>query len=109
MKQGKVERGPWVRRDLLVVFTRMGRSSPRTADRFLEAAEKTFRQLSDMPGMGEPHDPGILDLAPIRRCLVTRFENYLVYYMPIDGGIRVLRVVHAAREPEDLVEADDFE
>jgi toxin ParE1/3/4 len=107
---GKVEKGGRVRRDLFLIYTQIGRSSPKSADRFLIAAEKTFSQLAGRPGMGEPYESENPALAPIRRSLISaRFRNYLVYYAPIDGGIRVLRVVHAAREPEDLLEADDFD
>ena len=29
--------------------------------------------------------------------------NYVIYYRPIHHGIQVLRILHGARQPEDLV------
>lgn len=96
-------------RDLIRILTLVGRSNRTAVPRLRAAAEKTFRQLAAMPGVGESYDSGDPNLGPIRRCVVTGYRNYLVYYAPIEGGIRVLRVIHSAREPEDLVETEDFE
>jgi toxin ParE1/3/4 len=48
--------------------------------------------------MGEAVD----NLSPgVRRFVVG---NYVLYFEPIDDGIRLLRVVHAARRFDDLLE-----
>jgi len=106
---GIVEQSDRARRDLIRILIVAGQSKRSAVRRLRAAAETTFGQLASMTGVGEPFDPEILGLAPIRRCLITGYKNDLVYSTPIEGGIRFLRVVHAAREPEDLVEPDDFD
>ena len=107
--KGDVERGLRLRRDLLTVFENVARSSPKSADRFLDAAERTFRQLADMPGMGESCDPVDFEVPGLRRCAVTGYRNYSVYYLPIEGGVRILRVLHGARDTTDLLDASDLD
>lgn len=34
----------------------------------------------------------------VRRWRVNDFERYLVYYLPIEEGVDVVRVVHSARD-----------
>ncbi len=38
----------------------------------------------------------------IRRWRVNDFENFLIFYRPIDDGIEVIRVLHGARDIESL-------
>lgn len=38
--------------------------------------------------------------ANVRRSSVG---NYVIYYRPIEDGIHVLRILHGARQPEDLL------
>ncbi len=95
--------------DLAWIYHTIGQNNERAADRFLTEAEKTFRRLASMPGIGELFDSLDPDLGQIRRSLISKHKNYVVYYAPIEGGIRVLRVIHSAREPEDLVGTEDFE
>jgi toxin ParE1/3/4 len=35
---------------------------------------------------------------------VKGFENHLIFFRPIDGGIEVIRVLHAARDIESVFE-----
>jgi toxin ParE1/3/4 len=34
---------------------------------------------------------------------VRRFRNYLIFYRPTDGGIEVIRVLHAARDISSIL------
>jgi len=74
------------------------RDSPNAAIRFLAASEASFRLLADMPELGERQDFGRKEFAGLRAWPVRGFENYLVFYRPIESGIEVLRVLHAARD-----------
>lgn len=44
----------------------IGQDSPAAADRFLDAAEESFRQLVSMPGLGHPHESPDPRLAGVR-------------------------------------------
>ncbi len=74
-----------------------------TALRFHENAEATFRDLLQHPGMGRPRSFRSERLVGARSRPITGFENWLVFYVPIEGGIRVLHVLHGAREIESIL------
>ena len=74
------------------------RDSPNAAIRFLHAAEETFKRLADMPELGERQEFGRAELAGLRAWQVRGFENYLIFYRPIEHGIEIVRVLHAARD-----------
>jgi toxin ParE1/3/4 len=74
------------------------RDSPDAAIRFLAAAERTFLRLAAMPELGERQEFGRRELAGLRVWQVEGFENYVIFYRTADGGIEVLRVLHAARD-----------
>ena len=72
------------------------------ADRFLEAAYGTFQELAKMPGMGCPRTFPHARLRNLRSFRIRGFENYLIFYGPIQDGIEVLHVVHGARNLEQF-------
>ena len=51
-----------------------------------------------MPELGQRQEFGRKELAGLRVWQVQGFENYLIFYRPIERGIEVLRVLHAARD-----------
>jgi toxin ParE1/3/4 len=72
--------------------------------RFLRAAEETFLDLAGMPGMGVATSFGDLGDRNLRRWRIRGFENFLIFYRPLEDGVEVLRVLHGAREIERLFE-----
>jgi toxin ParE1/3/4 len=38
----------------------------------------------------------------MRRFPVSRFDNYLIFYLPHENGIDVIRVLHGARDLDRL-------
>lgn len=74
------------------------RESPQAAIRFLAAAEATYQRLATMPELGQRQEFAKEDLADVRVWQVRGFENYLIFYRPIERGIEVLRVLHASRD-----------
>lgn len=77
--------------------------SPRSALRFLDAAEALFRQLASMPGIGEPFDTAN-PLFPDLRCFpIPKFPSQVVYYKPLRDGIAVIRVLHGARDADRIL------
>jgi toxin ParE1/3/4 len=43
------------------------------------------------------------ELLDARHFPVDRFRKYLIFYRPIEGGIELLRVLHGARNLEQLL------
>ena len=73
-----------------------------TALRFYLAAEETFALIATQPRMGRARDFGNPLLKGVRMCLMKEFDRNLIFYRPLKDGIEVLRIVHGARDIEDL-------
>ena len=65
--------------------------------RFLGNAHETFLLLSSYPNMGWESRLAHVALRGLRVFRVSRFENMLILYRPLQGSIEVLRVVHGSR------------
>jgi toxin ParE1/3/4 len=95
---------PQVYLDLDELAAWIQRDSPDAALRFLEQAEATFESLSEMPGIGSPYQVRNTRLQGLRCFAVRGFPNHLVFYLPVAGGIDVIRVLHGARDIPPLLE-----
>jgi toxin ParE1/3/4 len=54
--------------------------------------------LLDQPEIGSPlvvNDP---ELSGIRKWPVKDFENFLIFYLPHDRGVTIVRVLHARQD-----------
>ena len=85
----KIILSEYVEPELTAVWEFIALDNVDAADRFLEAAYGTFQELARMPGMGRLRQfpPG--RLRNLRSFRVKGFENYLIFYGPIDDGIEV--------------------
>jgi len=72
--------------------------------RLLRAAEDTLLELAQMPEMGVAVSFERSRDRKLRRWRIRGFENFLIFYCPIEDGIEVIRVLHGAREIERLLE-----
>ncbi len=58
----------------------------------MDHIDEQFRVLATQPSMGRARD----ELAPDVRSFP--FGRYVIFYMPLDDGIDVVRVLHGARD-----------
>jgi toxin ParE1/3/4 len=72
------------------------------AERYFAAVAATCLHLVGHPRSGVVYDSGITRLKGLRRIPVKGFENYLVFYLPHQGGIDVIRVLHGARNIDNI-------
>ena len=72
--------------------------NPDAAERFVPALEKTYAQLEALPGMGSVRHFGRKDLQGVRSIPVTDFEHYLLFYTALRKHVKVLRILHVARD-----------
>ena len=85
------------------------KASSAIGHRFLFAAHQTFTLLASEPGIGwlskleHPH------LSQMRIFRVSGFKRILVLYLPCDGGIEILRVVHSSRNLEAFLSREGFD
>ncbi len=86
----------------------LAQSSARTARRFYQAARETFEQLAAMPGLGGLWESDRSELAGLRVLAIQGFASDLIFYRPLEGedGIEVVRVLHASRDIEGILEGE---
>jgi toxin ParE1/3/4 len=88
----QVTRRPLAETDILEIWDYIADESLAAADRWLDHLDEQFRLLATQPMMGRARD----ELAPrVRSFPVGR---YVVFYVPLDDGIDVVRVLHGARD-----------
>lgn len=68
------------------------------AVRFLEAAEDAFQRLLDFPELGASRQWLNPRLPGLRMWPISDFPHYLVFYLPHDVGVQVVRVLHSSQD-----------
>jgi plasmid stabilization system protein ParE len=71
------------------------KAGSETAIGFVDSVEKALNRLEEFPYLGRARhfrQPGL------RSWMVPGFRRWLIFYLPIPGGIRVYRVVHSAMD-----------
>jgi toxin ParE1/3/4 len=66
--------------------------------RFVPAVEATYAQLVALPGMGSVRNFVHEGLQGVRVFPVSGFEHYLIFYSTLGKRVKVLRILHAARD-----------
>jgi toxin ParE1/3/4 len=87
-----VTRRPLAETDILEIWDYIADDSLAAADRWVDQLGEQFRVLATQPMMGRARD----ELVPGVRSFP--FGHYVVFYMPLDDGIDVVRVLHGARD-----------
>ena len=99
----RVTQRPRARLDLLEQFVYFGeQSGVELAERYFAAVDATCLRLADYPESGVLYDPGITRLKGLRRFPVRGFESYIVFYLPYQAGVDVIRVLHSSRDIVDI-------
>jgi toxin ParE1/3/4 len=75
----------------------------KAAERFLESAEYAFAQLAATPNIGKIVSLVLSDMGTIRQWRIKNFKDYLIFYKVHDDQVEVLRVLHGARDLEDIL------
>lgn len=84
--------------DLNQQFDYIAQDSLQAAQSYFDAAMGSFKLISESPGIGHPRRSKIQQLAGMRSLPVRGFENYLIFYIPDDEKVRIVRVLHGARD-----------
>jgi len=104
MNEPIINRRELALRDLEDIADYIAKDNPRTALRFLSAAERTFTLLADQPQMGTAYETDDGELSDLRRFPVAGFQNYLIFYKGSEEGIQVVRIIHGAREIPNVLD-----
>jgi toxin ParE1/3/4 len=90
---------PGVDDDIFELAEHLIDRSEEIARRFVDAAQKTLKDIVRSPGLGGPKDFGDDPaLQGIRSWRVEGFPNHLVFYRLVPDGVEVLAVFHGARD-----------
>jgi len=99
---------PRARLDLLEQFVYLGeQAGVDIAKRYFDSVAKTCALLSMHPEAGSAYQSGISRLAGLRRFRVKGFEDHLIFYLPREHGIDVVRVLHGARDIHAVLAEDE--
>jgi toxin ParE1/3/4 len=96
----RVTRRPLAAADIFEVWDYIADGSFEAADRWVDQLDAKFQLLATQPMMGRARD----ELEQGLRSFP--FGRYVIFYMPSDDGIDVVRVLHSARGI-DAVFADE--
>ena len=84
--------------DMREIVAFIASDNPDAAARFVPALEATYVQLVALPSMGSVRQFRRKDLNGVRMVPVTGFEHYLLFYTALRKHVKVLRILHAARD-----------
>jgi toxin ParE1/3/4 len=74
------------------------------ADRFLVAADTTLKRLAAQSESGSPLSVRKVEFQGMRRFPVADgFEKILLFYLPLEDGVDLIRVVHGSRDLVQLL------
>ncbi len=100
MRETQLQVHPEVDNDLIELSAYIAMNNPAAAVAVERAITSMFELLACKPQMGAEFHPIRHTLRGIRMFVVTEYPNYLIYYRPLpdDLGVRILYVMHAARD-----------
>jgi toxin ParE1/3/4 len=93
---------PCVEDELWSIWKYIAKDNPEAATRVVEAAYETFGSLATTPGLGTPRRFRNRRIQGVRSWRVDGFDNYLIFYRSVPGGVQILHVYHGARDIEAL-------
>lgn len=90
------------RRDISEISDYLAQDNYEIADKFVVMAKRTFGFLLSVPGVGQKYMTGSMQ-NNIRYFPVMSFSKHLVFYIARNSGIRIVRVLHEARNIDLLL------
>jgi toxin ParE1/3/4 len=96
----RILRTPQSRIDAADIWTYIAQDNEHAADRLIDRIDEVLSRLADNPRTGslqEQFRPG-LRAFPV--------GNYVIFYQEITDGIEVFRILHGARNLDDLLSRD---
>ena len=78
--------------DLLEIWAYLAEDNIDAADKVILKINAKCQTLAATPSMGSQRD----DLSPGIRSLAV--GNYVIFYRPLEDGVRIMRVLHGARD-----------
>jgi plasmid stabilization system protein ParE len=91
--------------DLAEIAEYIALDNPVAARAMVQAIWNAFQLLARHPQLGTEYSPLRRSLKGIRMFPVVEYPNYLIYFRPLPehAGVRILYVLHAARDAASFV------
>ncbi|HEY1686830.1 MAG TPA: type II toxin-antitoxin system RelE/ParE family toxin [Tepidisphaeraceae bacterium] len=85
----------------------IARNSIASALRFYDAVDRTYRLIRDNPERWPRYEMNHPRLVNLRKCIVGgAFGKYIVFYIVTGKVIKVIRVLHGARDVPTLLNSE---
>lgn len=84
--------------DLDDIFNYVAEFNTDSAKKTIKELMQKFKLLAENPKIERSHDELILNLRSFP------YKNYLIFYFPIENGVEIYRVLHGAKDIENLFE-----
>ncbi len=94
---GHIIKSPEAQADLIDIWHYIGENNEAAADRILDDIDRKLTFLSNSPYIGRER----IDLGSSLRSFPV--GSFVIFYVPIENGIEVVRVLHGARDIENLL------
>jgi plasmid stabilization system protein ParE len=92
--------------DLPEIYAFISKADVAAAERVLDAADQTFQDITQQPQSGVVYRAKPTDVPELRMIPVNGFPKYLVFYTVGPGVVRILYVLHSARNIPQLFAED---
>lgn len=93
---------PQAERDLEECIVYIGEEDIEAAQSFYLAFVTSLDHIAQFPLSGSPREFSNPQFHGIRMWIVKGFENYLIFYRVTEKAVEVIRVLHSARDLEEL-------
>ena len=90
-------RSPQAELDLIEIAVYIAQDNPKAASRWLDTIDEKLDMLSRQPLIGEIRE----EIARNLRSFPV--GNYIIFYQPFDDGMKLVRVLHGARDLDQLL------
>jgi toxin ParE1/3/4 len=87
----------------------LAENSMKTSLRFRKAVRDACEQLAEMPGLGALRDYKNSLLVGLRMWPVPGFQNYLLFYIPREEFVEIVRVLHGAQDIESIFSPEEVD
>ena len=92
----RILKRPEAENDLEEIWLYIAQDNIDGADKLLDEIEKTSQKLAQFADMGRNRD----ELHPGLRSFPV--GKYLIFYLPISGGLEIVRVLHGMRDIDTI-------
>ena len=92
---------PRAKADLSDIWQFIAEDSDDQADAFIDLIDQKFQLLAQQSGLGRRRE----ELAEGLRSFPV--GRYVIFYLPVPGGVQIVRLLHGARDIEAAVTKPD--